>query len=201
MTDSPQAQQVEGLEQRKEHERMARLGSGLMLMKLEMGAPIADPVSHPDKVTFNFAGVPYMIVRADLPRAAADSFSTEMVEAVAQPWICVEEKPCEEAVPVHWQEMITALAAMRAPRAGTGLSVEAALAELREMFPVLTATVNTYASWAFDRRDKDFVTVRLFGATTTPHTLEFNSHTLNEAMDQVRAWTKSRAEREGEKRG
>lgn len=33
------------------------------------------------------------------------------LESIAEPWICVEEKPCEEAVPVHWNEMITALAA------------------------------------------------------------------------------------------
>lgn len=55
--------------------------------------------------------------RADLPRATADAFDKELVDAVATPWICVEEKPCEEAVAVHWEEMITALAAMRAPRA------------------------------------------------------------------------------------
>ena len=68
------------------------------------------------------------------------------------------------------------------------LTVERCLNDLREMFPVLTATVNTYASWAFDRRDKDFVTIRLFGATTTPHTLEFNAHSLSDAMAQVRDW-------------
>lgn len=68
------------------------------------------------------------------------------------------------------------------------LTVEAALKELREMFPVLTATVNVYASWMFDRRDKDFVTVRLFGAVKSPHTIEFNAHTLDDVMAQVRQW-------------
>lgn len=65
---------------------------------------------------------------------------------------------------------------------------EQVFVELREMFPVLTATINTYASWMFDRRDKDFVTIRLFGATTTPHTLEFNARALAECMAQIRAW-------------
>jgi hypothetical protein len=44
------------------------------------------------------------------PAPAGVGMDRELIEAVAMPWICVEEKPCEEAVPVHWEEMITALA-------------------------------------------------------------------------------------------
>lgn len=33
----------------------------------------------------------------------------EPIESVAEPWICVEERPCEEAVAVHWEEMLTSL--------------------------------------------------------------------------------------------
>lgn len=58
-----------------------------------------------------------LMARADLPRATADAFDKELVEAVATPWICAEEKPCEEAIAVHWDEMITALTAVCAPRA------------------------------------------------------------------------------------
>lgn len=47
---------------------------------------------------------------ADLPRATADGIDKELIDVIAQPWICVEEKPCEEAVAVHWEEMIAALA-------------------------------------------------------------------------------------------
>jgi hypothetical protein len=71
--------------------------------------------------------------RADLPCATADSLDKDLIDAIAQPWICVEEKPCEEAVAVHWEEMITALVAAigrdSTPRA-TG-ETTAALSELR----------------------------------------------------------------------
>lgn len=35
----------------------------------------------------------------------------ELIEAIAEPWICVEERLCEEAVAVHWEEMLTSLTA------------------------------------------------------------------------------------------
>jgi hypothetical protein len=69
------------------------------------------------------------------------------------------------------------------------ITVEECLAELRRMFPILTVSVNVYANWIPDRRDKDFVTIRMFGAApTTPHTREFNAPTLAECMAQVRTW-------------
>lgn len=34
-----------------------------------------------------------------------------VAESIAEPWICVEEKPCEETVAVHWEELLTAFAA------------------------------------------------------------------------------------------
>lgn len=53
----------------------------------------------------------------DIQRAQAVAIVTnskddkELIEAVAAPWICVEEKSCEETVAVHWEEVVTALAA------------------------------------------------------------------------------------------
>jgi hypothetical protein len=38
-----------------------------------------------------------------------DEKDKDLIEAVAMPWMCIEEKPCEETMPVHWDELITAL--------------------------------------------------------------------------------------------
>lgn len=32
-----------------------------------------------------------------------------LLESVAEPWICVEERACEETVAVHWEELLTAI--------------------------------------------------------------------------------------------
>ena len=37
--------------------------------------------------------------------------NVELVRAIAEPWICVEDKPCEETVVVHWEELLTSLSA------------------------------------------------------------------------------------------
>lgn len=42
---------------------------------------------------------------------AQDDDDLAWVAAIAMPWICVEAKPCEETVAVHWSEMLTAMAA------------------------------------------------------------------------------------------
>lgn len=70
------------------------------------------------------------------------------------------------------------------------LTAEACLIELREklreLFPVLTVSVNVCAAWMPEHRDKDFATIRMFEAT--PHTREFNAPSLEECMVQVRLW-------------
>ena len=113
----------------------------------------------------------------------------DLVEAVAMPWICVEEIPCEEAVPVHWEEMITALSAMRTPRAEAGLTVEAAVKELREILnsPWCSFQIAVYVQGDEDQWRISSMKLPAIGGAS-----------LQECVDQVRAWAKSRVEREGE---
>lgn len=49
--------------------------------------------------------------RVESPSEAERETTKALIEAIASPWICVEDKPCEETVAVHWEELITALSA------------------------------------------------------------------------------------------
>jgi len=132
---------------------------------------------------------------ADLPRATAEADDKELIEAVAQPWICVEDKPCEEAVPVHWDEMVTALAA-NALRA-TESTIESVLQELRELFPSTDIQVINTA-WTWHKPSGIFMDDHRFRILINHKTFEGQS--ANDCMNQVRAWSKSRAATsEGEK--
>jgi hypothetical protein len=135
---------------------------------------------------------------ADLPRATADAADKELIEAVAQPWICVEEKPCEEAVPVHWDEMITALAAMNVPcPVAQTPTVEIALAELREMFPHRDIQIS-WSGWSWQHPSKYFKD-GYKAKIEIGFLKKFEAETLSDAMENARAWSKSRAQKEGER--
>lgn len=61
--------------------------------------------------------------------------ATARIEAIAQPWICVEDKPCEDAVAVHWDEMIAALVgAFQRSALSPSDAARAAAKEIRERF-------------------------------------------------------------------
>lgn len=132
--------------------------------------------------------------------ATAEARDKELIEAVAQPWICVEGKPCEEAVPVHWDEMITALAAMNSHPA-TELTVESALRELREL--VRDKYINVCQDRSFYPADckegsetGTVFTIKIGYLQSEPRFISTKS--LSDCMDQVRAWPKSRAQKEGD---
>jgi len=76
------------------------------------------------------------------------------------------------------------------PRATEGLTVEAALQELRELFPdwpskIEITTDGIFRVWFWPSK------------LASVESMKFG-HSLADCMDQVRAWAKSRAEREGE---
>lgn len=62
--------------------------------------------------THPFAGFPENVQyrRVELPDEGQANTDKEALETIASPWICIEEKPCEETVAVHWDELIAALA-------------------------------------------------------------------------------------------
>lgn len=69
-------------------------------------------VEHPDRERQYWATLG--TDDAPVPPAGDDEGEADArlrLESIAEPWICTEEKPCEEAVSVHWDEMITALVA------------------------------------------------------------------------------------------
>lgn len=59
-----------------------------------------------------FAGIAENVQyqRVDLPTKELADTDKEALKAIAAPWICVEENPCEETIAVHWDELIAALA-------------------------------------------------------------------------------------------
>jgi len=116
-------------------------------------------------------------MRADLPRAAADD---EQFDA----WWDEYQKPylpngCAgyEAAKAAW---------MATPRTQTGLTVEAALTELREMFPQRSLIVS-----AFARPDEYNIAV----SGEDEYEL-FSYETLDQCLTEVRAWANSHVEKE-----
>lgn len=80
------------------------------------------------------------------------------------------------------------------PRATEGLTVEAVLKELREMLPHRDIQIS-WSGWSWQypsKYFKDGYKAKIeIGALA-----KFEAETLDEAMQQVRAWAKSRAEKE-----
>jgi hypothetical protein len=125
-------------------------------------------------------------VRADLPRAAAD-YKQGLLDALAlaeNHWNKYRDNKSECAVHII-DEIKKAVAAT--PRAQTGLTVEAAAKEIREILPDV------------ELANYDFLNQQIV-LHLPDQWIKYFGGNLDEAMQKVRAWAKSRAaaEREGE---
>lgn len=166
--------------------------------------PQAQPAAAPERIWRTTNGYIYKgptpepcveYVRADLPRAAADALNEIEVALISIADGVSPHDAVQKAFDVINRER---LAANSIPRAETGLTVEAALAELREMFG------HGVYVMVEDRRiqyPEDVPRDPLRMARVHIDRNEFWANTLEATMQQVRAWAKSRAERERESDG
>lgn len=136
-------------------------------------------------------------VRADLPRAAAD------VPSIINDYIDECGQAMGTATDVaklrlhHFQaaanEILRRIIAT--PRAETRLTVEAALKELREMFPDFAV----HLGFQPQPEGHNFISVCIRkgsdGTSDLQHFCYKSGLTLQDCMNQVRAWAKSRAEK------
>jgi hypothetical protein len=134
-------------------------------------------------------------IRADLPRAAADDDLVAALTAVVideslprpdGPCWCDDEYDSKGPHTERCQRIKELTRRASTPRAQTGLTVEAALKELRELFPDV------------EQAYYDFLTQQIV-LHLPGEWIKYFGGNLDEAMQKVRAWAKSRAEREGER--
>jgi hypothetical protein len=129
--------------------------------------------------------------RADLPRATADDGALQdlfdLFERDAQ------GRWCFKSLSADASKLDRIMDRLAAPRATEGeLTVEAVLVELRELFPDASfISAKTHAIYQRHWTHQPQATIQIEDNW-------FRYATLDEAVEKVRAWTKSRAEREGE---
>lgn len=127
---------------------------------------------------------------ADLPRVAADD---DAIGFLAANWAETLSQGEQDVLLTSSLKRLSVMIAEHVsttPRAQTGLSVEAALAELRELTPHC-CNVSFLTTGG--------IVITVYANSIVPlELLRTERTTLDESMDQVRAWAESRAEREGE---
>lgn len=139
----------------------------------------------------SIASVEY--VRADLPRAAADDEARRRArEIIGNVNNYAEEHTGELSIAAFGPLAERIAAALSTPRPETGLTVEAALSEIQEMVPGVPReriSIRRHESWFAKGKN---------GLVWGIHVADLmrQGATLDEAMKEIRAWSKSRAERE-----
>jgi len=152
--------------------------------------PIGSWIAHPLVTRCdNVAAAVKLASRADLPRAAADDVVTGYInECERNPR---DVKSASWAYKHEAAKEIAERLRAASPRAQTGLTVEAALAQLKEL-TAHRCEISFFTSGQ--------VAITVFANSIIPMGL-FRTlrSTLDEAFNDVRAWAKSHAGREGER--
>jgi hypothetical protein len=128
----------------------------------------------------------------DLPRAAADDDARKRArEIIGNVNNYAEESTGELSISAFGPLAERIAAALATPRVTEGLTVEAALAQIREIFPHSWAQLTVNANYdrnSYKLHVPDFKRVK-----------EFVCPTLESLVNDVHVWAQSRAEREGER--